>query len=449
VHVYELAADEHSWLPYGTLTAPDPALAATRELVAAAGSEAVLTPTLTAGWVERVHEAADALALRDGWDGRRREVLHRIRLNAIERQPSRVSDLIREESVSDVRVIVAAAHDLPEQPGRREAVTVSRWTLERALDAAPVSGEPVAWGWALGDEPHWELIRSKEDLRGQYVVCLAPAVARYTSAVGLEVGRAGEATSPKRTPPPRPGYRPLSVEGWAHHALGVAREARARVEADDGTGWLSAGFARRYGLTPTELRAAVEACGVLHDFGKLQQGWQAWAAAWQQTKDEAFEPTEALAHTTYDPDNRADRERQRGFQPKRPHHAAQSAYLALAVLQRRFPDVPAERQGLLIAACAAAILAHHGGWLPGAPDLGLQALWPRWSTDLQRAAINGQAPQTVQALLAQRDRRPWLERVLQTTTGPETLRDHWPLVAYLTRTLRLADRRATAEAGSE
>ncbi len=104
---------------------------------------------------------------------------------------------------------------------------------------------------------------------------------------------------------------------------------------------------------------------------------------------------------------------------------------------------------MLIAACAAAILAHHGGWLPGAPDLGLQALWPRWTADLQRAAINGQAPRAVQALLAQRERRPWLERVVQATTGPDTLGNYWPLVAYLTRTLRLADRRATAEAGSE
>jgi CRISPR-associated endonuclease/helicase Cas3 len=448
-HVYDLPAMERAWLPYGTLAAPDPALGVTRELLVTARSGAVLTPATTAGWVEQVHEAADAVALREGWGGRRRDVLQRIRLNAIERQTSRVSDLIREESVSDVRVIVAAARDLPEQPGRREAVSVSRWTLAGALDATPESAEPVAWGWALGDDPHWEPIRSKDDLRGQYVVCLAPAVARYTSAAGLEVGLAGEAVSPKRTPPPRPGYRPLYAEGWAAHALNVAREAQVRFEADNETGWLNEGFARRYGLTPAELRAAVEACGLLHDFGKLQQGWQTWATAWQQTKDAAFLPVEALAHTTYDPDNRVDRARERGFQPKRPSHAPQGAYLALAALQGHFRDVPAERRGMLIAACAAAILAHHGGWLPGAPDLGLQDLWPGWTADLQRAAINGQAPRAVQALLVQPDRRPWLERVLQATTGPDTLREYWPLVAYLTRALRLADRRATAEAGSE
>jgi CRISPR-associated endonuclease Cas3-HD len=301
----------------------------------------------------------------------------------------------------------------------------------------------------LDDEPHWEPILSKDALKGQYVVCFAPAVARYTSEVGLEVGLGGDAVSPPRELPPRPGYRPLSVEGWAAHALNVARAARARVDTEDQTGWLSAGFARRYGLTATELRAAAEACGLLHDFGKLQQGWQLWAAAWQQTQDAAYQPVEALAHTTYDPDNRTDRERQRGFQPKRPLHAAQGAYLALAALQARFHDVPAERRGPLIAASVAAILAHHGGWLPTAPDLGLQGLWPQWTADLQRAAINGQAAHAVQALLAQRDRRPWLDRVLQATTGPDTLSDHWPLVAYLTRTLRLADRRATAEAGSE
>ncbi|HZU05396.1 MAG TPA: CRISPR-associated helicase Cas3' [Chloroflexota bacterium] len=449
VYVYGLPTVERAWLPYGSLTAPDPALAATRELLASAEAATELTPALAARWVEAVHQETDAALLRDGWQARRREVLQRIRLHAIERQTSRVADLIREESVSDIRAIVAAPHDLPSQPTCREAITVSRWVLESALDAAPATARPVAWGWALGDEPHWEPITSKEALKSQYVVCLAPAVARYTPEVGLEVGRAGAAVSPARQPPPRPGHHPLTVEGWARHALHVARAARARLEEEDATGWLSRGFARRYALTAAELRAAVEACGLLHDLGKLQTGWQAWAAAWQQEQDPTFQPVEALAHTTYDPDNRADRERLRAFQPKRPTHAAQGAYLALAALGTRFQTTPPERRAPLIAAVAAAILAHHGGWLPEAPDLSLQPLWRRWSADLQRAAVNGQALQAVQALLRQPDRRLWLQRVVDTVTGPDALGDYWPLVAYLVRTLRLADQRATAEAGSE
>jgi CRISPR-associated endonuclease/helicase Cas3 len=451
VHVYRLPADERGWLPYGDLQAPSSELTATEQLLAALpGGEARLVPSVVAEWVERVHGGGDEKALRDGWGAREREVLGRIRLRAFERRRDLgVSDLIRQESTSDVRAIVARADDLPARPGQREPITISRWALPDALAAADPAAGDVAWGWSLGMSPGWEPIKSREEMQRQFVVCLAPSVARYTKELGLEIGLVGNQVSPNRVEPPRPGYAPMSMEGWADHARNVARAAQKRLDDEDSTGWLRAGLQRRYGLTPAELRTAVSACGLLHDFGKLQAGWQEWAIAWQRTKDESYVPVEALAHTTYNADNAADRAAQRGFTPKRPPHAAQGAYLALAALLRLLADMPAERRGLLASACAAAILAHHGGWLPDAPDLGLAGLWPGWKADLQRAAVNGQTPSRVQALLQERDRRQALEHVLAVTVGPDALAKYWPLVAYLTRTLRLADRRATAEAGSE
>jgi CRISPR-associated endonuclease/helicase Cas3 len=450
VHVYALPDQSRAWLPYGTSGAPDPALEATRDLLAGLGDEVVLTPQRAAEWVEAVHHEADAAALRLGWRGRREEVLTLIHRHAFQRQPSRVAHLIREEGVGDLRVIVAPAHALPEDPSRREAVTVPSWTVRAALDAAPADGGPVAWGWTFGDEPHWEPLAPDAGLSGQYVVCLSPAVACYTAEVGLEVGSAGEAVSPERVPPPRPGYRPMQMESWADHARAVAREARRRVEQeDDPTGWLGEGFQRRYGIPPDALREAVELCGLLHDLGKLQEGWQAWAEAWQRSQNPAFVLQAALAHTSYDPEDPRDRARQREFPVKRPTHAAQGAYLARAALHSRFPNLPAEQRAALIAAIQAAILAHHGGWLPDAEDLGLQPLWAGWPNDLRGAAINGQAPVVVPRLLGAAARRLLLERAIKTVSDPTVLADYWPLVAYLTRTLRLADRRATAEAGSE
>jgi hypothetical protein len=41
-----------------------------------------------------------------------------------------------------------------------------------------------------------------------------------------------------------------------------------------------------------------------------------------------------------------------------------------------------------------------------------------------------------------------VEKLLDATTGAEGLAEYWPLVAYLTRTLRLSDQRATAEGAS-
>jgi hypothetical protein len=98
----------------------------------------------------------------------------------------------------------------------------------------------------------------------------------------------------------------------------------------------------------------------------------------------------------------------------------------------------------------AAILAHHGGWLPTDPRLGLaEQLWRGWEADLRRCAVNGEVPRLVRQVLAQADRRRLVARLLDLTVAPERLSTYWPLVALLTRTLRLADQRATAEAGSE
>jgi CRISPR-associated endonuclease/helicase Cas3 len=452
VHVYPLGDEAaQPWLPYGDRRAPDPTLTATETLLrdeAMAGT--ALTPGIAAAWVEAVHREADERTLRTGWQSRLAEMLRRIACNAIERQPVAVGDLIREESTDEVRVIVADAAELPERPTPREAVKLSRWALVHAFDAGgPSRVGPVVWGWSSDDEPHWEALQTAGELARYYNVCVSPSVARYTREVGLEVGVTGVQASPLRVEPRRPGHA-LLREGWADHALAVRRTALARVAEEDDSGWLSRAVDARYGLGADELQAAAAACGLLHDLGKLQQGWQAWAEAWERTQDAGYAHEQALAHTTYDPDNRDDRARLSGFEPKRPPHAAQSACLATAVLDTPLATVARERQGLVGSACMAAILAHHGGWLPTDPRLGLaEQLWRGWEADLRRCAVNGEVPRLVRQVLAQSDRRRPVARLLDLTVGPDRLSTYWPLVAFLTRTLRLADQRATAEAGSE
>src|SRR5207249_1065206 len=113
----------------------------------------------------------------------------------------------------------------------------------------------------------------------------------------------------------------------------------------------------------------------------------------------AHQHAQALAHTTFDPDNPADRTRQRGFKPARGTHAAQSAYLSLAVAPERLA-ADDERHAALASAVLAAILAHHGGWLPAETDLGLGPLWRGWEADLRRARINSETPELVRELCA-------------------------------------------------
>ncbi len=455
VHVYPLAADERWWLPYGGLDQPDRALTATAELLREHDAGATnLTPAVASVWVEHVHQEADAQALQAGWRGRLDETLRRIHQNSIQRSPTRVADLIREESVDEVTVIVARGGELPESPGFREAVTISRWQLRPLLEPNGERDRPAGvWTWSFGNPEqgvlaHWELLRDEDQLRRAFAVCISPEAAHYTSEVGLEIGVSGEQVSPKRKLPLKPGYKPLHRETWAQHATAVAREAERRVTEKDGVlGFLGIGFAARYGLTSTEIQSAAHTTGLFHDLGKLQRSWQRWAEAWQRTKEANYVHTEGLAHTDFDPENSTDREANRRFQPPRPPHAPASSLVACALLGGRLAVAP-EREGILASAVVASILAHHGGWLPSAPNMGIDRLWDRWQLDLSRAQVRQLNTRLIDQLFQRADRGPLVRELLDVTTSSDAFGNHWPLVAYLMRLLRLADQRATSE-GSE
>jgi hypothetical protein len=115
------------------------------------------------------------------------------------------------------------------------------------------------------------------------------------------------------------------------------------------------------------------------------------------------------------------------------------------------PSVPVHELEGVASACAAAVLAHHGGWLPSSPrsgqDLGIANLHESWKVAV--AAILSSSPdgEVFTRLQALPDKRSAMELLLRTTSAPDGLVKWWPLVAYLTRTLRLSDQRATAEIG--
>lgn len=450
VHVYSLPDEPRAWLPYGDLQAPDHTLTATGELLEQLPVVVErLTPDVVAGWVERVHLASDRQALRDGWITRLHEVIRIIRQNSIERREVRVTPLIREESLDEVRVIVSRPEHLPDRPGQREAVTISRWSVKRTLEAASSEGSPpVAWSWVFGNDSHWEPLAEPARVLNSSILCLSPDVARYSECVGLELGVSGKEESPDRTEPKRPGRGQFRRESWADHARAVEAEAIRRADEDDGlAGWLGDGFVARYGFSPNDVRLSVGASGLLHDLGKLQEDWQLWAEAWQRTKDPTHQHTVALAHTDYDPNDPVDRARSKGFTPRRPPHAAASAYVARALLPELLGDIPREWRGPLTSSCLGAMLAHHGAWLPDSPDLDISSLWSRWQDDLRGAGVAHPSAPDVARLYAAANRTKRLEADLNVTTSSDRLASWWPLVAYLMRTLRLSDWRATAEGG--
>jgi CRISPR-associated endonuclease/helicase Cas3 len=442
VHVYPLPDERRSWLPYGDLQCEDATLSGTRALLESV-RQAEMHPSRTAEWVQTVHKDADREALRQGWRLRLNQCLGLIEQNAILRDPKRVSDLIRGEDTDSVRVIICEMSRLPQSPGRREGLNLSRRSLYRLFK------EPdgmLGWYWDASDEASWKPLSTPRDLAMTYAVCLPPRLAAYNSEVGLRLGIAGTKQSPDRREPPRPGYAPLRAESWTDHALAVAAEAQHRIEREHLlVGLLGRGFTRRYGITAEALRDAVVSCALLHDLGKLQENWQHWAEVAQRAQSVTYEHLVPLAHTDFNPESERDRERERGLGVRRPPHAPASAFYSGGLLGILLANVPPSIRNQVASACAGAILAHHGGWLPTASDLGLARLCNRWESCITAALGWKPEPTAMRALEALSDKRGATQRLLKLTTGSQAIVEWWPLVAYLTRTLRLSDQRATAE----
>ncbi len=440
VHVYPTWAETRGWLPYGSLSDEDPTLTKTRLLLERVG-RATLDPRQAAEWVQEAHGADDEQALREGWRSRLIECLRRIEQNAILRDPKRVADLIRGDDSDSIRVIISAEATRPDVPGKREGVSLSRWTIARLFRNG---ASDIGWFWTGSDDAAWKPLRTTDDLERTYVVCLRPAVAAYDGDTGLRLGVAGVQESPPRPEPKRPGYAPLHAEPWADHSRRVAEEARRRLDREEWcTGFLGAGFERRYGVSRTAVAAAVRTCALLHDLGKLQDGWQRWAEAAQRAMNPRYTHDAPLAHTDFDPENPRDGERERALRVRRPPHAHASVYYGRLFLARMLASIPENKRAYVASACLAAVAAHHGGWWDPAIEMHPPGLSPRWAAAVCEA-LEWTADERAFASL----RTYRVERLLKPTTATESLSEWWPLVAFLTRTLRLSDQRATAEGAS-
>jgi CRISPR-associated endonuclease/helicase Cas3 len=447
VHVYNLPDEPGSWLPYGDLNGEDLSLSRTRDLLAKVGS-AVINPKITAEWVEQVHADDDAQAVRTGWVSRMTECLGRIHRKAILRDnQKRIADLIRGDDSDSLRIIIACEESLPETPATREAIGMRRWSLARHLDGV----REIGWFWDnSGDQPAWMPLRVRDDLRLTYALCLRPEFAQYTEDAGLILGILGTTESPLRVPPPRPGYAPLKAEPWIDHARCVEAETARRMDREcPSDGFLAAGLSARYQLSRPGVLEAARACALLHDLGKLQIGWQRWAEVAMHAKRPSYVFDAPLAHTDYDSEDPQDRQREREVSKiaPRPAHAPASAFYSLKLIPKLVPQTPPLIRKQVASACLAAVLAHHGGWVPERERFKrmIGELVAAWQTVLPETLGDAFEASRLLWPAQQPDQHGQLSEFLNSAVSPDSLPDWWPLVSYLTRTLRLSDQRATAE----
>jgi CRISPR-associated endonuclease/helicase Cas3 len=429
VHVHQVANGEPA--PY-----PSRQVEATWSLLSSLPSSGLqLTPQLLNEWIETVHAEEDAGTLRVGCAARERDYLRCIAGNVLGQGREGISHLIRAGEDS-LHVVVADAP--PSTPAAREAVSVRRGHVRQKL--RHVGNATMGWRYSPGDVDSWQPIRAAGDLAEGYALCLTTQVAAYDAVLGLRIGQPGIGESPPAEQTPRPGYKPLREESWVDHARAVASHATRRVDNEVQVG----SPILRGKVDANGLRSSARAAAILHDVGKLQRGWQLWAREAQRAGDSSWEWTRPLAHTDFDPDNPADRARERALPLRRPHHAPASAYVGIDWVVHLIEDEgDANTRSALASAILAAVLSHHGGWLH--PPLDVQPLVEDALSAFAAAAGRAPDAQKLNTLMGREDKSGLLQRVLSLSTGSETVRDWWPIVAYLMRTLRLSDQRATAE----
>lgn len=126
--------------------------------------------------------------------------------------------------------------------------------------------------------------------------------------------------------------------------------------------WAAKQLEKRYGWQTGGVRKAAELAVLLHDVGKLSQGWQKWAHTYQQRLADEFGdgktprpiPGEAYAHTEFVSSDETYRRIQSSVKPARPWHAVEGALAVVPILISQLGHNP-----ILIKAVYSAIARHH------------------------------------------------------------------------------------------
>jgi CRISPR-associated endonuclease/helicase Cas3 len=288
----------------------------------------------------------------------------------------------------------------------------------------------------------WQEINDRQLLAGAPVLVVHPALAGYLKDEGFvaDRGDTGFISELPRETGKRAwdgmSYRLESYEDHIRYVLQafqeiVVPELRHPAHAlERAANWPEGSL----------LHAAWLVC-LLHDVGKLSEGWQGWAHAYQKQISRPIDAGFAAAHTDYEWDNAGHREAEKAIRRRhsKPHHAGEGALAISAMTVKALGNEPLTRAALT------AIARHH----------------TPFAKDSKEFVLEAQAAQHIQATLAfvpQELRARVDVRGLKTeaqslnsfsTVLAKPERDsEWLAYILLARALRRADQRGT-ELGSK
>jgi hypothetical protein len=307
------------------------------------------------------------------------------------------------------------------------------WTIcylqEREADEdAAQANRPIRYEWIP--------IRDKAEISPP-LLAVHPSLVSYSPERGLTlypvVGHSYECAVPERHEAGSFRRHTYQLESYATHIRHVYD-----VFEEEWEGVVTAighMLEKRFNWPEGVVLEAARLTVLLHDVGKLRQGWQTWAQAYHQAIGEAMPEGFVAAHTLSQTDEH--REKERGIRPKRPHHAVESAVATHKIFRDRFPDIEPLRRAAFTAICR-----HH---TPSAKETESYQLIVDYAAQidqtlswLSQPLVMGSAVSTLKA--TQRTQENIMEKFLVRPYRPADMSCYMLLV----RALRFSDQAGTA-----
>jgi CRISPR-associated endonuclease/helicase Cas3 len=240
------------------------------------------------------------------------------------------------------------------------------------------SRAPTVWKWL----DVWD----EEELKGALIVAVNPRLAHYSAETGFQLGvrspSQGEGrgeglwqSPPRERKGTRKSFPPYQRETFQEHVERMVRvyqypfydrtEDRQRLALSEELAYAGRRLEGKYGWTQGTLDRLARLIIALHDLGKLDERWQAWAHRWQKEvgalrgEDLAISDAYMAAHTDYDGQDEEEEGLNRKLRRMKPNHAVESAQAAEDLLWEQMKDEALTRAGLT------AIARHHSAGARG------------------------------------------------------------------------------------
>ncbi len=283
------------------------------------------------------------------------------------------NELIR-DTLTSRTVLVYDAPEKDEQPPLGlEGFSLYIGTLHGRLEELLALRDRLGLDWALrrlktteedGEVAfHWLDVKGPKDLEGAFLLAVHPRLAAYDAERGFRLGEVSDGryqsrpiTRPK---PPRPDYGAYRLECYHEHIAAMRRVFEQGPWKRRFT-WPAARLACILKVPEKQVWRALYLTLALHDVGKLQQEWQAWAREYQRRIGHPLPEGHCLVAHTYSDGGEEHRQAARKVRPKKPNHAGEGAYASVPLIYAALEDE------FLARAVVTAIARHHSPWVEGA-----------------------------------------------------------------------------------